>query len=541
MDLLKLFIFLYEELTDKKAIKPVQKLPDKGIRKNDKSTSVKRYEFEVGGEVVNSVAEKIKWRTTQTGQSIVINYKKLQHEISRKYSFYDAGKTLAKYEDKSNLERYAPFFMYYSQYNSMSEQQLRSYLVWRTKVRSGVVEVIDTSYLFVYIYEILHLIGFKDGGDAFAKLVFIWEKSREFEPKIDNYLKSWAPDFIQYHELSAKDVQHAFYIKMLENGMICTPKSDANILLDAIRDKNVAVVNDIITKHGYNFKRGAFSKKDKTGILERIVNHLTLEMLDKQNTVMQNLTFMSREYNHLFNGAVFELPQKKYDDATLTPTLNKDFIVEYSREIEMKLDAQFSVTQRLKKGTRRYLKRPELNFIRDTIKAFVLEHSLTIKVPKKNEKPKKGANVDEPVVRKEIVIDIGSLQNIRDNADRIAERLVPIDDEYDGESIETTPVVEPVIVEDFDNVWLEFFHSLSQDSISILTLISMNKKYSEVANYAMSNFLMIEEEIEKINESAILTIGDNLLESDMNSIAIYEDYRADVLELLQKKIGKEIN
>lgn len=94
-----------------------------------------------------------------------------------------------------------PFMQYWPTYDSMSVAQQRWYFYWRTQLRQGIALPSDTSYLFVYIYEVLNLVGFSSPEAAFKHLIKFWKHYRVLQPKLDNYLIDWLADFVVVYKL----------------------------------------------------------------------------------------------------------------------------------------------------------------------------------------------------------------------------------------------------------------------------------------------------------------------------------------------------
>jgi len=94
-----------------------------------------------------------------------------------------------------------PFSHYSPTYEQMSADQQRWYFYWRSEVRAGNFLPTDLSYLFVYVYECINLVGFENPQAAFDKLVTFWHYYRVLQPKLDNYLIDWIADFTVIHQL----------------------------------------------------------------------------------------------------------------------------------------------------------------------------------------------------------------------------------------------------------------------------------------------------------------------------------------------------
>lgn len=101
-----------------------------------------------------------------------------------------------KFADYSGADRaaFVPFQSYWPQYGAMSAGQLKYYFWWRNAVRQGTTPLVDLSYLFLHVYELLHVVGARDARDAGNQLERIWSAYRPQYPKLDNYLVTWTAD-----------------------------------------------------------------------------------------------------------------------------------------------------------------------------------------------------------------------------------------------------------------------------------------------------------------------------------------------------------
>ena len=101
--------------------------------------------------------------------------------------FKQQGKILSDCTD--DYEGRAYFFKTYPYYDCMSEEQLRSYISWRTKWRNGKISRIKRSYMHLYIYELIYSIGVKDADEGFQKLVEFWRAYSKYTYSFDEQMK----------------------------------------------------------------------------------------------------------------------------------------------------------------------------------------------------------------------------------------------------------------------------------------------------------------------------------------------------------------
>ena len=121
--------------------------------------------------------------------------------ISVEAIFYEQAKFMEDYTD--SYKKIVHFSSYYPTYRDMSVPQLRCYFTWRTKVRQGQIVPIAFSYAYVYLYELLHLIGVQtpqEGYDVFTQFC------RHFAPENLGFLQNtqrWQHDYIIYYGLDS--------------------------------------------------------------------------------------------------------------------------------------------------------------------------------------------------------------------------------------------------------------------------------------------------------------------------------------------------
>lgn len=114
--------------------------------------------------------------------------------------FIKQGKFMEEFTDgyKKNL----PFQEYYPTYSSMSDEQLRTYFTWRTRIRNGELLQTSLSYIFVYIYELINNIGVENPIGGIEKLSWLLKNHSKLGDKIEPYLVEWIKDYYICNEFS---------------------------------------------------------------------------------------------------------------------------------------------------------------------------------------------------------------------------------------------------------------------------------------------------------------------------------------------------
>lgn len=138
------------------------------------------------------------------------------------------------------LADFVPFMSYWPTYDAMNKAQQAWYFYWRSQVRNGQAPNTDLSYIFLYIYELLCGIGWKEPAEGQHQLLWLWSSYQERYPKLTRYLSDWAFDFAWRHNipiLYPADCELHFF----------TPSVRADLLIDEhVRDVPLKLSFDLI-------------------------------------------------------------------------------------------------------------------------------------------------------------------------------------------------------------------------------------------------------------------------------------------------------
>ncbi|MCI7766458.1 MAG: TerB N-terminal domain-containing protein [Oscillospiraceae bacterium] len=121
------------------------------------------------------------------------------HSLSAGKTFYEQARLMEDYEDDYDYS--GDFFCYYPTYRSMNTKQMRGYFSWRTRVRRGDIRKTSLSFAFVYVYELLHLVGVSDAQEGFDRLSEFGRVYGELDPQITPYIRRWLRDLAVYYDL----------------------------------------------------------------------------------------------------------------------------------------------------------------------------------------------------------------------------------------------------------------------------------------------------------------------------------------------------
>ncbi|MBQ7670653.1 MAG: TerB N-terminal domain-containing protein [Clostridia bacterium] len=117
--------------------------------------------------------------------------------VSESKRFVAQAKFMEDFED--SYEYNGEFFRYFPTYRHMSDRQLRGYFSWRTDVRRGIVKETSLSFVYVYIYELINLIGTSGAKDAIDKLDTFVAAYLPIDRSIRRYTTRWRRDMAIYY------------------------------------------------------------------------------------------------------------------------------------------------------------------------------------------------------------------------------------------------------------------------------------------------------------------------------------------------------
>lgn len=122
-----------------------------------------------------------------------------QHWKSRDIIFMQQAKLLANYTD--DYEYSGRVQCYYPTYQALSDQELRGYFSWRTKLREGELRETSRSFAFLYIYEIINRTGAEDDMEGYRRLLAFRDAYGQIDSAVLPYLNQWIGDYAVYYRL----------------------------------------------------------------------------------------------------------------------------------------------------------------------------------------------------------------------------------------------------------------------------------------------------------------------------------------------------
>ncbi|MBQ4258561.1 MAG: TerB N-terminal domain-containing protein, partial [Clostridia bacterium] len=107
---------------------------------------------------------------------------------------------------RGDKSRYVPFFAFIPTYSALTYEQKKYYFYFRDCAREGTYLRSDTSYILLYIYEIINLPDLIPPPEGLRLLIGLWQAYRANHREIDNYLAEWIPDYVFIYKLPLPDL-----------------------------------------------------------------------------------------------------------------------------------------------------------------------------------------------------------------------------------------------------------------------------------------------------------------------------------------------
>ena len=498
--------------------------------------------------------------------------------------FYRQAKYLENFEDNyevKNVHRnsYNIFGVDYT-YSNFSFTDFRTYFSWRTKIRKGEFELIDWEYEQIYINELLNQIGCKDENDVIEKLIDFWKGYRQCTLKIDSVMPNIIKEFyitngfkIPYTEIMKKfPIEIKTQAKDLKdiNKGIYTDKID---FLDEISTYKIAKSKLLETKYGYLLNQ----------CIEKIFTKLNSKFKE-EDIILSEMLMYKHETEHWWNplrnynvfhekkpiGPIIIEGTEKYEciDGVWNRTIYSEnreyrntigyilktmecYIREYLGYRKLKLPGKNEIIKDIGEyycsdKTRNILRKIYEMNLQEIIQIETIKFLEENKIPKMIfKKPKEKQDEFEQEEKIEVVFNQEQFAKIREKSEEIQKALII---EENDEEIKNSVVREESIENDKEiseikkytidkpkevantqeeNVFKKFAYNLNPEEKEIINvLLEKQDVENKIMKIAQSHNEMLEVIISNINDKALETIGDTVIESDMSSI--YEDYEEEI-------------
>lgn len=430
--------------------------------------------------------------------------------------FYEQGKFMEDYTD--DYQYNGEFRSYYPTYQDMTDQQLRGYFSWRTKVRDGIVDKTSLSFVFVYIYELLMQIGVSSAEEGFYKIKNFWQIYKDIDPKINHYIKLWLKDYVVYNGLE-KHLLDDFSDIHFDHTILT--------LINCYSHSTDEVFSALNSLSSYNLENSRFYKLHSDDV-KYVVYNAFAELTEYYNKKRKNNIcekffgkIMANQYV-MFNSAVFynhEIHKDcVYEINDVCKYICKNGKWTYERFFFFK-GKNKHIGELLK--TIDFIMRQEYDF-RSTLKVDKVKkvyQDILRKVIGELLEEKKKKSVPK------IEIDISKLQNIRKTALETQNKLI-VEDSEEITIPDTKPIADkydPKAAAQVDAA------NLSNIEYEFMKCLLYGKDYSDLVK---SNGLMLSVLIDSINEKLFDMFCDTVLIFEGDKLELIEDYEAELKAII---------
>ncbi|MFX1516620.1 MAG: TerB N-terminal domain-containing protein [Promethearchaeota archaeon] len=130
-----------------------------------------------------------------------------EHETE--LSFIDAAQ---KYVNRVEDEvKPVPLYQFQPNYHDMTNAQLKWYFYWRNQVKNGNFLSAQLGYIILYIYEIINDIGIQDPQEGYKRLLSIWEYYRIDNTELDDYFPEWIAEYSIINNIPVDTIEELYH------------------------------------------------------------------------------------------------------------------------------------------------------------------------------------------------------------------------------------------------------------------------------------------------------------------------------------------
>ncbi|MGN0364058.1 MAG: TerB N-terminal domain-containing protein [Bilifractor sp.] len=510
--------------------------------------------------------------------------------LNKSKNFYQQGKFMDDYEDhvpwNGTLQRY------FTTYHDLNLRQLRGYFTWRTKVRRGEYTPISTSLAYMYIYELLCGIGSDSPEDTLRRIRDFgrgYLDSGIGDRGMYRNLHRWSLEYAVLHALPKETILQYADPAVLEKDHALTVLKHPDEYTDDAVFSALVTVGETKLKDSPVLKADAAKDTAKEELLSAKGKHLfsavwrrlSAHYQQEGKDIFTACFGQAKAYRwYPLSNAVYYEPYEPSDtDFALDECRSYHFhngVWEEKRYDQLYCDKDklHAIIHEADRYFRRYLKtghytkkKPEEAWVSPYVEAVLeAEHQAEIEAAR----PKvsidfsrlEGIRRDAIVTRDSLLTDeeksgtsatFADLENTlqkkntaskymnakteRAKTESEEPRLKPERTKTEPEELKTEPEwlkKEPAEPEGPANPEALFskggYNDLNPLYLQLLTDLLSGKN---IRQKIAENRLMPSIVTDTINEVFFDEIGDNILECDGSQITIVEDYRDDLINLLQ--------
>lgn len=450
--------------------------------------------FEERSQVIPQITTESKQNICENKDNTLSKPKvEISFNFENSYRRNDFICNMKRYENKKCKEcAYIPFMQYYPSYDCMNTQQKDYYFYWRSEIRRGVYPKTDLSYIFLYVYELLSGIGYKNSSAGYNMLLAVWENYRTEFPKLDRYLLSWSVDYTWLHNLG-------FAMPNWEN--ISLPYDDAikNIIIEKYLEKLPLKLPFVLIDSlcDYSLVRSKFYNDGHQLLLNEAIPRVVAladASLYKKTGKGIFATYgpvkSKKQAHYIYQGANCKNANQRTEISTkdyINSAKLRNYINELVRFAENTLRELYSCRGKLR-GV-------EL----DSETAHLIQSFL-----KKEYSPKKA---DTPIKRTKVELDFDSIKDLRNQSDAVRDAL----------EVSESPCENKELLTDLQAI-KELFLQLPPYCRKVIDELEKN-------NWEIKYDYSTQASVEKINELSAKSVACDILVIENDFLILEDDYQ----------------
>ena len=451
------------------------------------------------------------------------------YRFDSSYNYYEQFCRYAEkfYSVEGKECEHQPFFSYVPQYDQLNRAQLEFYFWWRSQVRRGIYIDADYSYILLFVFETINLVGEHDYAQLRDILTGVWLAYRDKYVRLDKLMSEWIFDFCLIHKLTPPKGKIPLYAIQGACGV-------AEFFVSALGNDIDKYVNAILVFcSSYDYKKSKFYNGEYKEIYDRYVASALKIALSELSD----------------SGKVFA--QTGYSDSKLNRQAYVGALCSYAskRRIEIEF-CSFSRSHEL-----RYLVGDIIKFTENIIRSYIgvrsklSVYSITPRLAElisehlKNELPPKKKvsakevsstefdNLYEPTNR---VLSLENAKRIEEDSWNTTKMLAEAFEE-DNKAQNNMSIENEILRTDSNpkkDEQSDFVSHLGGFEKYLIALMQGDRESVKKAIEALS--LSEESAVDKINEIAVDYFGDIILEDGDNGYTVIEDYYDDVLAMFDR-------
>ncbi|MCR5122618.1 MAG: TerB N-terminal domain-containing protein [Ruminococcus sp.] len=425
------------------------------------------------------------------------------------FLFITQAKMMADYEEKYPLNDELIVSLYMPTYRSLTTMQLRMYFGWRADVRAGrEVPAVDT-FIRLYAFELINLIGVDSPENAFDKLLDLWK--RFHKNCCGDSLTEWLCDMAAFYRLPDEycdKIPCLEYDKALISMLNCKTADNDKLFAAAVKLGDYKLADSLSLKKAPDDFKGAVCAVIRAFSESYGANHFVSTffgyMLSHSTEPFRSAVFYHKPRRESFEYRINDVRIYICDGGYWQ--LKYYYVTKSAMFGAVMRTADSLVRERL--GIKRAIKKG---------KTSTGDEGIIVKALDDYFEEKRRASMPK------IEIDRSKLGEIRRIADITRDRLIVEEEMTETEPpAEEQPVIQPETASSADEVVEDSLPLTSGEKAFVRALLyGTSADIRAAASYAGSMPSLL---ADSVNEKLFDMFGDTVIEFDGDDPTVIEDY-----------------